>query len=224
MEPSVTDVKSTRRYDSSRRRRSAHATREAVVDAARRLFLEQGFATTTVAAVAIEAGVSSETVYKSFGSKSGLVRAICEAALAGEGPTHAERRSDDLQRTETDPRAIVRGWGTLTAEVAPRVTPILMLLDSAVAGDPEMATLRAELDEQRWNRMQHNARTLAAGGHLRPGVGLDTATDVLWAYTAPGLYELLVLRRGWSAECFGAFVADAVAAALLPAPSAGTSC
>ena len=83
--------------------------------------------------------MSVDTIYKGFGSKPGLVRGICEQALAGEGPVPAETRSDALNSTESDPRAIIRGWGALTTEVAPRIAPILLLIRDATAADPEMA-------------------------------------------------------------------------------------
>ena len=212
----MTHVKSRRSYDSSRRLARARANREAVVSSAHALFLQRGLGATTIAAVASRAGVSPETVYKAFGSKSGLVRAVCEDALAGEGPIPAEERSDALQLSEPDPRAIVAGWGRLTAEVAPRIAPVLLLLDAAVARNPDLAALRDELDQQRWDRMRHNAQTLVDGGHLRPDVDLQSATDVMWTYTSPNLFDLLVTRRGWSPEKFGQFVSHALVAALLP--------
>ncbi len=180
-------VKPKRRYDSPRRAEQARQTRAAVVVCARRLFLRDGFAATTIAAIAAEAQVSTETIYKAFGGKPGLVRAICATALAGEGPVPAETRSDELQAQEPDPRKIIRGWGKLTTEVAPRIAPILLLIRSADATDPEMAALRAEMDSSR-----------------------------LTTYSSPELYELLVLGRGWSAERYGTFIADAMIAALLP--------
>jgi hypothetical protein len=64
--------------------------------------------------------------------------------------------------------------------------------------------------------MAHNARTLLEGGHLREGITLQAATDVLWTYSSPELYELLVIRRGWSIHRYGRFIADAMIAALLP--------
>src|SRR4029077_13597456 len=89
--PMGAKVKRTRRYDSARRREAAERRRAAVVDAASRLFVREGFAGTTIARIAENAGVSEEMVYKAFGNKVGLVRAIRDKALAGEGPVHAER-------------------------------------------------------------------------------------------------------------------------------------
>jgi AcrR family transcriptional regulator len=208
-------VKRTRRYDSARRQDAARRRRAAVVETASRLFLSEGFARTTIARIAEEAGVSEETVYKAFGNKIALVRAIRDQALAGTGPVHAERRSDRMQESENDPRTIIREWGALTMEVAPRVAPVLLLVREAAASDPELARLQAEMDAARLTRMTHNARTLLDGKHLRSGITLDAATDVLWTYSSPELYELLVIRRGWSVERYGHFIADAMIAALL---------
>jgi len=209
-------VNRPRTYHSPRRADQARQTRSAVVDAARELFLSEGFAATTVAAIAGAAAVSVETVYKGFGGKPGLVRAVVEQALAGAGPVPAEARSDHLRETEPDARAVIQGWGRLTTEVAPKVTPLLLLLRSAAATDPEMARLLNDIEQARHARMSHNARRLAAGHTLRPDVTVRRAADVLWTYSSPELYELLVLKRGWSLRRYGDFVADAIAAALLP--------
>jgi AcrR family transcriptional regulator len=209
-------VKRTRPYDAARRQRAAQQRRDAVVDAASRLFMRAGFSGTTIAMIAAEAGVSEETVYKAFGNKMALVRAIRDKALAGQGPVHAEHRSDRMQASENDPRRIIREWGVLAMEVAPRVAPVLLLVRAAAASHAELARLQAEMDAARLTRMTHNARTLLKAGHLRQGITLAAATDVLWTYSSPELYELLVIRRGWSVERYGRFVADAMIAALLP--------
>ena len=209
-------VKNKRAYSSPRRAEQARQTRAVVIDAAEQLFLRDGFAATTIIAIAVAAGVSVETVYKRFGGKPGLVRAICQRGLAGEGPIPAETRSDELQHSGATPREIIRGWGQLATEVAPRVAPILLLLHAAATTDPEMGQLRTEIEAERLKRMTHNARSLADAGHLRPGITLRQAADVLWTYSAPELYELLVLRRGWPVRRFGEFIADGMIAALLP--------
>jgi len=208
-------VKRTRRYDSSRRQEAARRRRSAVVEAAGRLFLRDGFAATTIAMIAEDAGVSEETVYKAFGNKIALVRAVRAQALAGAAPEHAERRSDRMQASEKDPRAIIRGWAALAMEVAPRVAPVLLLVRGAAATDPELADLQAEMDLDRLTRMTRNARALAKGKHLRSGITLAAAADVLWTYSSPEIYELLVIRRGWSVERYARFIADGMIAALL---------
>jgi AcrR family transcriptional regulator len=215
MRVSRTPVKTTRHYDSSTRRRAADERRRAVLNAARRRFLKDGYAATTVASIAGDAGVSVETLYKAFGGKPGLVRALWETGLAGEGPVHAEIRSDEVSAVETDPRVIIASWARLSMEVAPRAAPILMLVRSAAATDPEMASLKQELDDQRLARMTHNAEALARGGHLRESITRDQARDVLFTYTTPEIYELLVIRQGWSLDDFAQFIRRGITATLL---------
>ena len=215
MDSNRTSVNAKRPYDSARRREQARQTRAAIIEVARRRFLHDGFAATTIAAIANEAQVSVDTVYKAFGGKPGLVSAICKEALTGEGPVPAESRSDAMQATERDPREIIRRWGTLTTEVAPRIAPILLLVGAAATADPEMARLQSQLNAQRLERMTHNARSLANTGYLRADVTVERAGEILWTYSSPELYELLVLTRGWPLDGYGKFIADAMIAALL---------
>jgi hypothetical protein len=63
--------------------------------------------------------------------------------------------------------------------------------------------------------MTANARRLRDGGHLRPGISLAHAADILWTYSSPELYELIVLRRGWTPERYGRYAADAMINALI---------
>jgi AcrR family transcriptional regulator len=209
-------VKPTRRYNSSRRREQARQTRHAILDAAQRLFLVHGYGATTVASIARASDVSVETIYKGFGGKGGLVRALWHRGLEGSGPIPAERRSDEMQQRERDPRTVIRNWGRFITEVAPRTVPIILLVRAASATDPEMATLLEQADLERLRRMEHNARQLLALGGLRDGLSLEDVRDVLWTYSSLELYELLVLRRGWAVERYGEFAADGMAAALLP--------
>jgi AcrR family transcriptional regulator len=208
-------VKQKRSYDASRRQEQARRNRDTVIGAAERRFLRDGYGVTTIAAIAADAGVSADTIYKSFGGKPGLVRAIRTRALEGEGAVPAERRSDELQAREPDARKIIAAWGTLATEVAPRAAPILLLIRAAAATDPEVLVLLEEMDADRLRRMTENARRLRDAGHLRDGITLAQAADVLWTYSSPELYELLVLRRGWSPKRYGRFVADAMIHALL---------
>lgn len=218
MERNHAPVKPKRPYDSTRRRQQARCNGAAVLESAKRLFLTSGYSTTTIASIAQAANVSVETIYKGFGGKRGLVRAIWDQGLEGAGPIPAERRSDQMQALEENPRKVIQNWGTFVTEVAPRAAPILLLIRTAAATDPEMATLLEEVDRGRLKRMQHNARRLYERGDLREGITLKEARDVLWTYSSAELYELLVRRRRWPLERYGRFVAEGMIAALLPGP------
>lgn len=208
-------VKPPRPYNSAGRRERAEQNQQAVLESARALFLEYGYARTTIAAVAAAAAVSTETIYKSVGSKAGLVRAIYNRGLLGAGTVPAEQRSDLLQSQATDGRELILALGMFTAEIGPLAAPIRMLIRDAAASDEEMVRLLVEIDHDRHERMLHNARFMVDRNMLADGITPEFAADVMWFYTAPDVYENLVLSRGWSAHAFGVFVGKAVAAALV---------
>jgi AcrR family transcriptional regulator len=210
-----THVKPRRRYDSTGRRAQALRTRTAILDAAERQFLEDGYGAATIASIAQEADVSVETIYKSFGTKSGLVREIYERGLEGRGTRRAYERSDEMRDRESDPRTIMREWGRLTAEVASVVTPIRVLMRHLALTDPEIAATLETAEAERLARMRHHARFLKAREYLREGVTVSEATDVLWICSSLEIYELLVMRRGWSMARFARYVGNFMTTALL---------
>lgn len=210
MERAVTEVK--RQYDASARRARAERVRQTLVDTASETLLRDGYAATTITNLAQTCGVSAESVYKRFGGKAGLVRAVVTQALQGVGPVAAELRSDTL--SAGDLGSLVRGWGRLASEVAPRVAPIVLLIDAAAEHDPEIAELRDEIDDARRLRMTNNARRIADAGHLPDGISIEQAGDILWTYSSPQVYDLLVLRSGWNLDQYANFIADGVTAHL----------
>ncbi len=206
----MTDVK--RRYDGAGRQARAELVRQRLISTARAVLLQEGYAELTIPTLATACGVSAESVYKRFGGKPALVRAVVEDALRGLGPVAAETRSDGLD--STDLQTLVAGWGRLAAEVAPRVAPILLLVQAAATQAPELRELAQELDENRRARMRDNARRLQRAGHLPAGLSVRRATDILWTYSSPELYQLLVLRCGWSAQQYAAFVTTGITAGI----------
>jgi hypothetical protein len=143
------------------------------------------------------------------------VQAIYERGLVGRQQASVYQRSDEMRERGTDPRTILRYWAGLIAELGPDVSPIPLLMRSAAAGDPELARVLEESDDERLHRMRHNARFLAERGYIRAGVSAAEAADVLWTCTSAEFYELLVLRRGWSLRRFERYVGDFLIAALL---------
>ena len=210
-------VKPRRRYNSSRRQEQARQNRRAVLDAARRMFLDRGYASTTVAAIAAEAGVSVETVYKTFGNKPGLVKAVLDVAIVGDDEPVPMVQRERIRRIEAepDPRRKLAMYGEHLVESAPRRVPIELLVRAAAASDTAAAGLWEQVEAERLTGMEFFARHLHDGGHLRSGMAVDEARDVLWTYNSPELYDLLAMRRGWTPERYGRWVAAAIAAALL---------
>jgi hypothetical protein len=148
--------------------------------------------------------------------KSGLVRAIYDRGLTGREPVPAFQRADAMRERETDPKTIMRNWAVLTTEVSSAVSPIVRLVRSAAATDPDLTVLLHAANDTRDERARHHARFLKQRGYLREGVTLAQATDILWTCTSDELYDLLVQQRGWSLPRYTRFLSDFMIAALLP--------
>jgi AcrR family transcriptional regulator len=213
----ASSVKPRRQYDSSRRREQARRHRERVIASARALFLSQGYAATTVAMIAADADVSVEMIYKAFGNKPGLVKAVFDVDVAGDSEPIpvVERPWVAAIRAEPDPRRKLELWADHVADVLPRIAPILVLVRTAAATDPDLAATHRTLLDERLTGMGLFARHLHEGGSLRTGVTVDEARDILWTYISDELYELLVLERGWSIDRYRDHVASAVTVALV---------
>lgn len=213
----MADVKQ-RPYDGRRRRQQAQAARLAMLDAARDLLLDQGYAVTTLAQAADRAGVSTATVYKAFGNKPGMVKAVFDYAVAGDAgsePIIRRERADRI-RAEPDPARKIEMYadgliGTLT-----RAAPFHLLARAAAESEPEMAAVWEQIQRERLAGMTHLAEHLADSHVLAPGLSTAEARDVLWAYSSPELYQLLVLHRKWPPLRYRDWVAAAMKAALLP--------
>jgi AcrR family transcriptional regulator len=210
-------VKPPRRYDASRRREQARANRRAVLDAARERFLADGYAGTTIAAVAAAAGLSVETVYKAFGNKPGLVKAVFDVSVVGDDEPLPLMQREFVQRNmaEPDPRRKLLGYGDHLTRTLPRIGPIQLVVKEAAATDRGAAEVWEELQQERLTGMTAFATHLHEGGHLRRGVSMEEARDVLWTHNSVELWELLVRLRGWSNERYGAWVGRQLVAALL---------
>lgn len=208
------DVKSRRKYDSSRRQAQAEQTRLDIVSAAHELFVDNGYAGTTLAAVAKRAGVVVETVYRAFDNKAGLFKAVIEAAVAGGAeraatPPEAREAIADVI-AETDPATKLAKYARTQPGIHRRSGPLLRALAAAAATDRTLAELSAQLDRQRRAGMQRFAGHLAEQGMLRDGLSVDEAGDVLWTMNALAVHDLFVLHQGWSPERYRDWLADSL--------------
>ncbi len=204
-----------RQYDSSRRQARAQESRAAVLRAALARFLEQGYSSTTIAQVAGDADVSVETVYKTFGNKAGLLKAVFDVAVAGDDEPVPMVERDDIQRVIAEPDAArkLALYFDHFVDTMPRTAPVQLLVRDAAATNDDARAVWQQLRREQLEAMTQFARDLDATGQLR--VPATTARDLLWTYHSLELYELLVLERGWSRKRYRAFLLDALVAALL---------
>jgi AcrR family transcriptional regulator len=215
----ATPVKGSRRYDSPHRREQAAQTRRDIVEAAGRLFLERGYAGTTMAAIAAEAGVVVETVYRAFDGKASLFGAVVDAALAG-GTERAERPVEKRPViatliAEPDPRRQVELYAGTQPGIHRRAGPLLRALRDARALDPELADIWDDLEASRRAGQGRFAELLASRGVLRRGLSADEAGDIVWTLCSLAVHDLLVLERKWSMKRYGEWLAAALRRELL---------
>jgi AcrR family transcriptional regulator len=210
-------VKSTRSYDSPRRREQAAATRREILAAAQRLFERQGYAATTMAAIAAEARVALKTVYVAFETKSGLLRALWHLLLRGdEGDTPMAGRQWYRELVaEPDPERQLRLLARASRLVKLRAAALMEVIRSAAPTDTDIAALWARIQSDFYDIQRPVVAMLAEKGALRPGLDVDGATDVLWTLNHPDVWHLLVGERGWTPERYEEWFGDAVCAQLL---------
>jgi AcrR family transcriptional regulator len=206
-----------RRYDTSGRRERARARRRAVVVAAKELFEREGFRPTTIAAIAERAGVSAESIYKNFGTKAALAKAVFDFVIAGDdAPVPVWQRPDaDAIRAQPDVgRKIVMYTRGLAARQH-RSAKVQILIRDGGHTDESLVSVWQQLLAERLNGMTMLGRHLLESGQLRDGIELAEVRDVLWTYTAVELYELLVLERGWPVDRYAQWLGDAMTAGLM---------
>ena len=212
----MTKVK--RPYDASRRREQARARRLAVVLAARDLFEQHGFRPTTIAAIASRAGVSAESVYKGFGTKAALAKAVFDLVIAGddEPVPVAERPATQAIRDEPDVRRKIAMFAEGLAHRQARSAKVQILIRDGRHVDDSLAPIWAKLTDEGLTGMTLLGRHLLQTGQLRDGIELDEVRDVLWNYLAIDTYERLVLTQHWPPERYSHWLTHAITSAICP--------
>jgi AcrR family transcriptional regulator len=207
-----------RPYRSPLRAERARANREAILAAAHRMFLADGYARTPVAAIATHAGVSEDLVYKLFGNKRGLVVEVLNFAVTGVdgSPPVLEQDKPRQVREETDQRRQLALFAEDISERTSRGRPVDDVIRSAGEVDPALAAKRTEMHRQRLTNLRAFVGWLRANGPLRPGLDEDEAAATVWTVTGPEVHRLLVDELGWDHEQYRAWVRSTLEAALLP--------
>jgi AcrR family transcriptional regulator len=202
-------VKGRRRYHSPLRAEQADGTRRRVLAAARELFLARGYAGTTVAAVAQDAGVSPDTIYVSLGGKRGLLEGVL--SLARSDPEDPAQHDQDHRRGEigalADPHQRLRGLVELSCDTLARTSPVHAVLRGAADGHPFAAELCARMLGIRLRIQTRNLQTYL-GTSLRPGLTVKQAAERYSALLSPELYHLLTVEHRWTTPRYAAWVAD----------------
>ena len=188
-----------------------------MADAAVQEFLDRGYAATTIAAISGRAGVPLPTVYRLFGSKLGILKAVLDLAIAGDDEVVAvaDRTPARAALAEGDPRRRIEGFVAIAVAINERSATIYQILVGAADADAEAAELLDELNDQRRRGQGGVVRSLSGDGSLRPGLGNREAGDIVHALMSPEMYRLLVIDRGWSATHYRNWLTATLIAQLL---------
>jgi AcrR family transcriptional regulator len=197
-----------RRYDATRRRQAAARTRAAILDAARQLFAERGYAATPMTAIADRAGVALDTIYASVGRKPELARLLIETAISGTDQAIPAEQRDYVRAIQVAPDADTKIaiYAAAVAAIAPRLALVLAIIQQAARDEPELARLWDQIAERRAANMRRFVADLATAAPLR--LDPDQAADIVWATNSAEMYQLLVGQRGWSPQRYERFLAD----------------
>jgi AcrR family transcriptional regulator len=182
-----------RRYDNTLRQAQARATKALVIDAATELFVDKGYAATSIEGIAELSGVPIATVYRLLGSKATMLREVLGTAVADEptfeiGPDEAAGSGEEL----------LAAAARFTRELHTTNGHLYHVLRSAASSDAEAGAVLAEADARRLGAHTTLGRTLAEQGALADDVTATAAVDLLHALLSPDLHRMLTRERGWS--------------------------
>ena len=214
-----------RRYASPVRDEQARRTRQAIVATARDLFLRQGYAATTIDAIAEAARVSRRTVFNSVGGKVVLLKLVWDWAIVGDDEpiAMADRPAVKAIQAERDQAKALALWAAMIVDVSARVSPIIDVLIAAADVDPGAADLLAATDRERMVGATAFVRQLALRGGLAPAITEQHAADLCWALMDGHLYRRLITQRGWTPDEITRWLIDSLAATMLRARPEGSA-
>ncbi len=197
-------------YDNAARQTQSAETRQRVLNAAHQLIVERGYRKTTVADIALEAGVHIDTVYALVGRKPVLLRELIEQAVSGtdRAVTPEERNYVKAILAEPDPARKLAIYARAVRHIQTRMAPLFLALRDASATEPEAGVVWREISDRRAKNMRDLVRNLKAADGLRDDLSIDEAADTIWATNSSELYVLLTVERGWSADRYERWLAD----------------
>jgi AcrR family transcriptional regulator len=208
----------TRKYDSTRRQAQARETRMQIAKTARSLFLERGYAGTTIEAIADQAGVAPETIYATFKNKRQILSFVFDVSVGGDDqPVRViERPEPQAVLHETDQSRQLTMFAKDITGILNRAAPMFEVLRIAAKTEPEIASLVKRLLRERLRNMTAVAEHVARNGPLRERLDKNLAAEMIWSLTSPELYLLFTRDRGWTDEQYIEWLTDTLIRLLLP--------
>jgi AcrR family transcriptional regulator len=200
-----------------RRARKALENRRRMLDSAEALFTRDGYAATTMNAIADEADMAVQTLYAVFGTKRAILTELIDARVAGDDHAGSLPDREDWQAMEREPDAHrqIELFASIATRIGRRSAAINEVMVAAAGADPEIAALYERQREDRYRDERRLARSLARKRALRQGLSEAQAADIIWAIATTRTYRALVHERGWTTDQYQHWLADLLARALL---------
>lgn len=193
-----------------------------MIDAARRLFLRLGYPATTMAQIADDSGVPPATVYRLFGSKRGILKAVLDVAFGGDDEAIEFQHRPEVQAAfaAEDARAMLDGFARVLRDLMHRAGGLQHVLATSAAVDEEAAEMLETTRRQRHQGQSRIVRELARRKALRAGLTQKAAGDIIYTVMSPEVYRLLTVERGWNEDDYEAWLARTLRTQMLDAQAA----
>lgn len=210
-----------RGYNSPLRVDQALVTRTAIVNAATRLFAQNGFAAVSIDAIATAAGVSRATVFTSLGGKAAILQEAFRAAFGRAAGNEAasmpfvERPRSVEVRSRAGAREYLRGYAALVTNAFDHMADVFEAIREGSRADADVGALWIEINDERRRGADVIVADVKARAPLRRGLDEKLAADVVWVLNDPGAFHMLVRRRHWSKTKYAAWLARALMSELL---------
>ena len=208
-----------REYDSTNRQAQADETRRRILEAARRQFMERGYAGATAESIAAEAGVAAQTIYAIFKNKKKLLIHLMNVSPATGVEDYtpmSERPTVQAVSPEQNQHRQLQMFVQVVANNLDQVAAVSEVIVEAAKTDPDFDRILKKLNKQRLEHMTLAVQQIAANGPFRGKMEEAYARDTIWTLTSPEVFLLLKRDRGWSKEEYAEWLADMLIRALLP--------
>jgi AcrR family transcriptional regulator len=196
----------------------AEASRARISQSAHLLFLRDGYAATSMNALAEHAGLAVQTIYNTVGGKAAVLDLVLDLAASGpDAPTPVRDLLEERAATVETAAGLVDLLTEWFADVHPRIAPVLRIISEAAASDPAVERLERARERQRYDHYRLAAAELAARGGLTDGATVDEAAATIWTLAHPVSYRLLVEEAGWGREAYASWLRGQLTKTLLAA-------
>ena len=212
------DVKHpARQYDGSRRQARARQTRRSILDAAIRLFTEHGYGATSLQAIADEAGVAVQTIYKTLENKPTILAEALDVAIAGDDAEIAVNQRDWMHDVWHAPTAEerLRAYAGAVGQIMSRASEMFLVVAMAARSEPRLAAFGEETERRRRMGAERVVQSVREVGSLAPSLSAEQAVDIVWLLNSPGVHHQLARASGWSHEAYVEWLGDTLVHQLL---------